>query len=316
MAKDIMQLKLQKTILEERLRQVDMGASKCANILQAKKTQRTKISNIDSIPIDELTLTRKGVPISTLRLPKLSVKARPNGGGGGANKENIEPEVMTNSKLKEIKDVHLRKTLGNSEVTKLKKEGELEEERLKKKQKQPKQYPKCNIPESMFPRRYERGELPCTIEHGISGKYLSWACPLDNLDYEYYLPIFFDGLQIKTEPVCFLARQGIEDMLTAAKSCNPAKVIATVRDIMRPLRNALSKYDPALKAIQQLALCNGKIGEALLPYCKQFIGPMSMFLEDNRNLGDMIDYGSANDVDPENFWFSIVFPCLSPTRSS
>ena len=45
----------------------------------------------------------------------------------------------------------------------------------------------------MLPNRYLRGELPCTIEHGGKGHYLSWACPLENLDYEYYLPIFFDG---------------------------------------------------------------------------------------------------------------------------
>jgi hypothetical protein len=37
------------------------------------------------------------------------------------------------------------------------------------------------IRESMFPGRYIRGELPCTIEHGGKGHFLSWACPLENL---------------------------------------------------------------------------------------------------------------------------------------
>jgi hypothetical protein len=52
---------------------------------------------------------------------------------------------------------------------------------------------KRSVPPSMFPDRYLRGELPCSIEHGVSGQYLSWVCPLENLDYDYYLPLFFDG---------------------------------------------------------------------------------------------------------------------------
>jgi len=77
--------------------------------------------------------------------------------------------------------------------------------------------PNISVPPSMLPQRYVRGELPCTIEHGIKGQYLSWAAPLDNLDYEYYLPIFFDGLQCKENPARFIARQGIEDLLYASR---------------------------------------------------------------------------------------------------
>ena len=125
--------------------------------------------------------------------------------------------------------------------------------------------------------RYLRGELPCTIEHGINGKYLSWACPLEHLDYEYYLPLFFDGLQVKEHVVSFLARQGIEDMLFASKG-HPERIIPIVPMLARPLRNALSKYDTdlllgVLKAIQQLVTCNVGVGEALMPYGKQFFRP-------------------------------------------
>lgn len=291
-----MHLKLQKAMLEEQLKRAEMGATKCIQVLQRKKERRAEISNIDSIPLDELTMTRGGVPLSSLRLPHLSVKSFPRGHKeNNSGSDDPQPTVTTNTTLLRVKNNHLMRTIGGAEVSRRKKEVEDTAERMKRKHKT-KKYPSISVPMSMLPRRYELNELPCTIEHGVSGHYLSWACPLENLDYEYYLPIFFDGLQVKTEPVCFLARQGIEDLLTAAKVLPPAKVIACLKGICLPLRNALSKYDPvvvlaALKAIQQLVLCNKKIGEALLPFCKQFIGPMSMFLEESRNLGDGIDYG-------------------------
>ena len=67
----------------------------------------------------------------------------------------------------------------------------------KKKQAEQRKYVAPPVPHSHLPNRYVRGELPCTIEHGISGNFLSWACPMENLEFEYYLPIFFDGLQCK-----------------------------------------------------------------------------------------------------------------------
>jgi hypothetical protein len=157
------------------------------------------------------------------------------------------------------------------------------------------------VPESMLPNRYQRGELPCTIEHGLSGHYLSWAAPLDNLDYEYYLPIFFDGLQCKENPARFIARQGIDDLLYAAKGY-PDRIIPCIKNLVRPIRNALSKFDVdillgVLKAIQLLVMCTDGVGPALLPYSKQFLAPIASFMDMNKNLGDGIDYGQRKDDD-------------------
>lgn len=154
MAHNIMQLKLQKAMLQERLRQVEMGTTKCVNLLEDKKKQKMEYYSSDPIPIEEQIMTRTGVPLSTFRLPRLSVKALPKGGGSG--KENIEPEVINNSKLLRIKGDHLKKTICKLEITKRKKEEEVQEAKLQKRM-QPKKYPTCSIPESMFPRRYERG---------------------------------------------------------------------------------------------------------------------------------------------------------------
>ena len=68
-------------------------------------------------------------------------------------------------------------------------------------------YRKKEVPTTLFPVRYKRGELPCAIEHRSSANGLSWVCPLHNLDYEHYLPIFFDGVRCTEDPYKFMARQ-------------------------------------------------------------------------------------------------------------
>jgi len=102
-----------------------------------------------------------------------------------------------------------------------------------------------------------------------------------------------------------LATQGIEDMLFAAKS-NPDRVISCMKSLIRPLRNALSKFDAdillnVLKTVQQMLLCGEGVGAALMPHTKQFLAPMAAFLDDQRNIGDQIDYGQRkrNDVGEE-----------------
>ena len=67
---------------------------------------------------------------------------------------------------------------------------------------------KQQVEATMFPVRYRRGELPCSIEHRGSGNNLSWICPLLQLDYEHYLPIFLDGIRCTESPYQFVARQG------------------------------------------------------------------------------------------------------------
>lgn len=154
-------------------------------------------------------------------------------------------------------------------------------------------------------------------EHGgANGKYLSWACPLENLDYEYYLPLFFDGLQCNDKVVGFIARQGIEDMLYAAKG-HPERIIPVIPGLVRPLRNALSTFDPeillaVLKVLQQLILCNEGIGAALLKFGRQFLAPMSFFMDENRNIGDSIDYGQrkGNDIGEEVSFADLSLVCL------
>ena len=56
---------------------------------------------------------------------------------------------------------------------------------------------------------YERGDLPCTIQHITKGQTLKWFInDLETLNIDYYLPIFTDGLCETKYPYSFIALHG------------------------------------------------------------------------------------------------------------
>lgn len=275
---------------------------KLKKILEDKKLISIK-TNILRQPFEETQKTKHGLTVADYRTPKYEYNK--------INKlydipkviEDIEPCAIKNENIIRIRHQNVRNVIGKKIIAdKIKSNEDKLQAIEERKAKSIKKFPKLRIPESMLPNRYIRGELPCTIEHGTGGHYLSWACPLENLDYEYYLPIFFDGLQVPGDgPASFIARQGIEDMLLASKGY-PERVLPCLKNLVRPLRNALGKFDvpimlSVLKALQQLVLSNKEIGEPLLPYAKQFLAPMAAFLDNNKNIGDSIDYGQRKNDD-------------------
>ena len=271
----------------------------------AKKKVDEKLKSVGATKIPptvvytEKTTTYGGLPVSAFRLPARSskvhlspVKVR--------DINAILPQPVDDPNIVRIRHDQARKTAYKTEIlTLINRKQEEREIRLKKMAE--KKSRRVIVPRSFLPDRYARGELPCTIEHSTSGLYLSWACPLDNLDYEYYLPLFFDGLQCKEHPVSFVARQGVEDLLLASKG-HPEWVIPCIANLATPIRNALAKYDPyvtlgVLKAMQQLLRCNVGIGEALLPFVKMFLIPVAKFIDMNKNIGDAMDYGQRKQDD-------------------
>lgn len=297
---DLLELKLQRRLVQEKLGANKGEIWKLSEALKAKEAaRRTKGGAVSAA---EATLTLGGAySVDDFRLPahqRRTAHVAPP----AFSHENVEPCTVTNAKLLRIRLENVQKTVCKREISRaIKAKEEREAERAHKESRKVRVLPKIKVPASMLPNRYERGELPCTIEHGLSGHYLSWAAPLDNLDYEYYLPIFFDGLQCKENPVKFLAQQGIEDLLYSARGY-PNRVVPCIKNLVRPIRNALSKFDTevllaVLKAIQLLITCNEGIGVALLPYSKQFLAPIASFLDMNRNIGDAIDYGQRKDDD-------------------
>ncbi len=159
-------------------------------------------------------------------------------------------------------------------------------------------------PRSLFPTRYSRGELPCAVEHLGSKLGLSWVCDLNDLDYEHYLPIFFDGIRCTEHPYDFMARHGVHEMLKAAQG-DPDRIIPIIPDLINPLRNAICTKDldimvATLKCMRELVLCNQGVGEHLVPYYKVLLYPLGPYLEIRRNLGDAMDYSQGKGADIAN----------------
>ncbi|KAJ8605145.1 hypothetical protein CTAYLR_000484 [Chrysophaeum taylorii] len=160
---------------------------------------------------------------------------------------------------------------------------------------------KQRVGATLFPLRYKRGELPCVIEHRGSRNGLSWACPLSQLDYDHYLPIFFDGIRCTQEPYGFVARQGIFELVADARG-HPDCILSCLHDVVKPLRLALQTKDravvkAALTALQHLASSNEEVGEALVPYYRQLLSVLNVFFMQRRNTGDRIHYGQRNGDD-------------------
>lgn len=153
-----------------------------------------------------------------------------------------------------------------------------------------------NPPNSEFRRYYERGDLPVQIDHGGVHNRIAWKVAIERLDFHHYLPIFFDGLREIEEPYAFLAEQGVYDMIHVASH----KVLPVVPQLIIPIKTALNTRNrgvisKVLKVLQALVKCdeNGPnlVGRALVPYYRQILPVLNIFIRRNDNLGDGMDYG-------------------------
>jgi len=155
-----------------------------------------------------------------------------------------------------------------------------------------------NPPNTELRRFYERGDLPIQIDHGGVANRLAWKVEIQKLDFHHYLPIFFDGLRETEPPFSFVAEQGVMDMLEAGAH----KVLPVIPQLIIPIKTALNTRDPhvivkVLKVLQALVNCDvavsggaGLIGQALVPYYRQILPVLNIFINKNDNLGDGIDY--------------------------
>lgn len=153
-----------------------------------------------------------------------------------------------------------------------------------------------NPPNTEFRRFYERGDLPVQIDHGGVHNRIAWKVAIDKLDFHHYLPIFFDGLREVEEPYAFLSEQGVYDMMQVGSQ----KVLPVIPQLIIPIKTALNTRNhcvivKVLKVLQALVKCdeNGQclVGQALVPYYRQILPVLNIFVRQNENLGDGFDYG-------------------------
>jgi hypothetical protein len=157
--------------------------------------------------------------------------------------------------------------------------------------------PRANPPNTELRRFYERGDLPIQIDHGGVANRLAWKVEIQKLDFHHYLPIFFDGLREIEQPYAFVAEQAVLDMLEAGSH----KVLPVIPQLIIPIKTALNTRQKEvivkiLKILQALVNCDsqnggGLIGQALVPYYRQILPVLNIFINNNENLGDGIDYG-------------------------
>jgi hypothetical protein len=149
------------------------------------------------------------------------------------------------------------------------------------------------IKSSFFRDHFDRGSMPIHVHHAGIGNRAVWKVDMTTLDYQYYLPIFFDGIREKEDPHRFLAIQGTLDLLEHAK---PGQVRPVIPQLVMPLKIAFGTRDRevmcvALKVLQTLVTTTPGASDDLVPYFRQLLPVLNIYYRCNENIGDSIMYG-------------------------
>ncbi len=163
-------------------------------------------------------------------------------------------------------------------------------------------YKTRKVAPSEFRRFYERGDLPVKILHNFSNgmNQITWSVEVDKLDYHHYLPIFFDGIRETEEPYRTLAIRGVHQLLD--RGGRQGKVLPVVPQLIIPIKTALNTRSKdiiceTLECLKHLVTCGDLIGEALVPYYRQLLPIMNIFVTQTPNTGDAIDYAQRKNRD-------------------
>ncbi|XP_055526062.1 parkin coregulated gene protein-like [Wyeomyia smithii] len=151
---------------------------------------------------------------------------------------------------------------------------------------------------SLFRKFFLRGDIPISRYFGpkASRQFIKWHVPPEKLDYQRYLPLFFDGLCESTFPYREFARNGVRDMIAAAKE---KQLLCCLPMLILPAKRALHTKDPdviiaTLRSLQQLVQAGSTIGPALVPYYRQLLPMANLFRGVNVNQCDQMDFQGGN----------------------
>jgi len=296
-----MELRMKKKLLEQQIAVLDSKAGKISNVLEKKRASkvRAKRNNLSSQQTAEPKLTTITQNYSN---QDLKFQNSNRSSISMLNPSCSEPDLM----------IQPRTIKGGTTADRVRKKYLMQQTQsnLTREQKIAAGGPKPpkagafrrrEVPDSLFPVRYNRGELPCSIEHRSAGYALTWICPLQTLDYEHYLPMFFDGIRVKEEPFKFMAKQGVIELLEASKGY-PERILPCLPEITKSLRIALNTRDPeiiltSLHCLQGVVECNAGIGKAMIPFYRQLLSIMNLFLTKRQNIGDTMDFGQRKGED-------------------
>ncbi|CAJ1073422.1 parkin coregulated gene protein isoform X2 [Xyrichtys novacula] len=71
------------------------------------------------------------------------------------------------------------------------------------------------------------------VDHNTRGNRITWKVDIGTLDYQHFLPLFFDGLSETAHPYAFLARQGCHDLLDHGGS----KILPVIPQLIIPIKS-------------------------------------------------------------------------------
>jgi len=86
---------------------------------------------------------------------------------------------------------------------------------------------------------YDRGDLPISVEFAGAHRRIKWKMEPELLDYQLYLPIFFEGIREVDEPYNFLADKGCDQLLERGSS----KILSVLPKIIIPIKQGLEVKD-------------------------------------------------------------------------
>ena len=108
---------------------------------------------------------------------------------------------------------------------------------------------------------------------------IQWQVDVAQLNYAHYLPIFFEGLCDVEDPYKFLSFQGCLDLLERGGdrplSCVPQLILPIKKNLMTKIPSVMIAQ---MKVLQKLVTHCPYAGEALVPYYRQFLLTLNLFI--------------------------------------
>merc|ERR1711865_852980 len=119
---------------------------------------------------------------------------------------------------------------------------------------------------SNFSRTYNRGEVPCRINHGGVNHTIQWDLDPAELPYDPLLVLFFEGLVETAHPFVFLVRAGLPQLLLLDGAAE--KTVPLVSQLVPHLRSSLRSQDSEVFIAALAATCqlSNVVGEYMDPY--------------------------------------------------
>merc|ERR1712195_429139 len=125
---------------------------------------------------------------------------------------------------------------------------------------------------SNFSRAYNRGEIPCRINHGGVNHSIQWEVDPNDLEsFDPLLVLFFEGLVETAHPFVFLVRSGLPQLLLLEDAAE--KTVPILGKIVPHLRASLRSKDDEIFATSLAATCqlSNLVGEYLDPHVDSLI---------------------------------------------